>query len=110
VSERLVLLTRAREFQEALNAAEHVLDIRGWMEGLDDYGPCPCFVIDLPDFRAKGHCWRTSWWAPGNGPCACVHVGLHVWGDELMGRRLADLLTDADWYGEWPLVIEAQRP
>ena len=100
---------RLMQFRKALDAAESVYDLKPFMDDGDDYSACPCFQIGLRGFRAEGHCWRTYLWRGGRGAathCACEGVGLHVWGDEETGRKLASLLTAADWYGEWPLVIE----
>jgi hypothetical protein len=98
----------AADLEEAMRAATTAFELRPFMAGDDDYGPCPCFTIDLPDFRAEGHCWRTSYRGEDGVPCSHRYVGLHVWGNRVLGRLLAALLTASDWYGEWPLEVEGR--
>ena len=57
-------------------------------------GSCPCFWVHGEDFDIEGHCWR---------PRCDSHegVGLHANVPADIGRRMATLLTELDWYGEW---------
>lgn len=98
---------------EAIEHAESAYDIRSFCTDDDALGPCPCFSIDQPGFRAEGRCWRTSFHGFSNWSKdfrACRHDGccLHVKTDTPeAAQRLKSLLDEMDWYGEWDLEVEA---
>ena len=97
--------------QEFLIGLENGYDLRPFASGEDDLSSCPCFSIDSIDFKAEGRCWRTSYHFT-NGD-SCDHYGsccVHVWGDAESGTRIKELLDIMDWYGEWNLVVEADKP
>ena len=94
---------------DAIYQADHPTDLRPFCTDGDAFGPCPCFSIDQPGFRAEGQCWRTEFtgfdnWDPNpcnHGGC-CVHVRTY---DTLAAIHLKHLLDEMDWYGEWALVL-----
>jgi hypothetical protein len=105
-------------FATAIFTVESVYDLTPYMEGEEDYGPCPCFTIRQPGFVAEGRCWRAahdthSYGSRRSDGRCCVHVwhprdltGERRRQFRQMARRLRDLLDAADWYGGWALVIE----
>lgn len=89
-------------FRAFLNEAADGHDLKQWATGEDDLSSCPCFTIGpLPGLFVKGHCWRSSYRG-----CDCQYSGVHVYGERQDGERIAELLTQMNWYGEWPLVME----
>lgn len=70
---------------------------------------CPCFLVEVPGFRADGSCWRVSdvdeyTHTIDGGPDGrcCVHVK----GNTALAAKLKQLLDAMDWYGPWSLMIE----
>jgi hypothetical protein len=98
--------------QHFLEGLETGYDLKQFCEEEDDLSSCPCFLIERSGFRAKGSCWRTSYhYYDGT---SCEHIGgqccVHVWGDTKSAIKIKMLLDKMNWYGEWELVIEADKP
>ena len=57
-------------------------------------GSCPCATFTYDGHRYDAHCWRVC--------SKCRGCGLHYFnGTKEEAERLARLLTEMDWYGEW---------
>lgn len=94
--------------REVFATVETAYDLpRDCFESEEDLGPCPCFVLAVPGFRADGYCWRCSCdYHPYSARKSDGRCCVHVTGDPDLAERLRDLLDAMNWYGGWALELE----